>query len=184
MLPVGNLGLCVSLLLLDVPDHLIQANFPRVVDRKKGLAPADSGSNLARSCLRVIGNATDMSVSEVIELYSLRWHIELFFKVLKSTLHAGHYQFEQFQAVEGWMNCVLTTVLYLEHLRAKRLADRRLSAKQRSWWQSQRLHGLREAFIQQCQGHELKQDITMQLQNWCVGLVFQQLTRSWKLYWL
>ena len=101
-------------------------------------------------------NATDMSVSEVIELYSIRWQIELFFKELKSTLHAGHYQFEQFEAVEGWMKCALTAVLYLEHLRAKKLNDRRLSKKQRDWWRSQRLHGLREAFLQQCRGEELK----------------------------
>lgn len=100
-------------------------------------------------------NATTMSVSEVIELYSIRWQIELFFKELKSTLHAGHYQFEQFQAVEGWMNCALTAVLYLEHLRAQKLNDRRLSQERKNWWRSQRLHGLREAFLQQCEGEEL-----------------------------
>ena len=101
-------------------------------------------------------NATAMSVSEVIELYLIRWQIELFFKELKSTLHAGHYQFEQFQAVEGWMNCALTAVLYLEYLRAKKLNDRRLSQEQKNWWRSQRMHGLREAFLQQCKGEELK----------------------------
>lgn len=101
-------------------------------------------------------NATDMSVSEVIELYSIRWQIELFFKEIKSTLHAGHYQFEKFSAVQGWMSCVLTTVLYLEQLRARRLKDRRLSKDRRRWWEAQRLHGLREAFIQDCKAAELK----------------------------
>jgi len=46
-------------------------------------------------------NATDLSVSEVIELYSLRWQIELFFKELKLTLGFSQYSFEKFQAVEG-----------------------------------------------------------------------------------
>ena len=101
-------------------------------------------------------NATAMSVSEVIELYSIRWQIELFFKELKSTLHVGHYQFQQFQAVQAWVNCALTAVLFLEHLRAKKLNDRRLNQKKKDWWQAQRMHGLREAFIQQCQGEELK----------------------------
>jgi len=101
-------------------------------------------------------SATSMSLTEVIELYSIRWQIELFFKELKSTLGAGQYQFEQFAAVEAWMNCAITTVLFLEHLRAKRLADRRLSAERRRWWNSQRLHGLSEAFRQECTAHELK----------------------------
>ncbi|TWT77188.1 transposase [Neorhodopirellula pilleata] len=101
-------------------------------------------------------NATDMSVSEVIEAYSVRWQIELFFKELKSTLGVGQYQFEKFAAVEAWMNCAITTVLFLEQLRAKRLQDRRLSEERHRWWQSQRLHGLCEAFHQECTGNELK----------------------------
>jgi hypothetical protein len=101
-------------------------------------------------------NATDMSVSEVIEAYSVRWQIELFFKELKSTLGVGQYQFERFEAVEAWMNCAIATVLFLEQLRANRLQDRRLSEERRRWWQTQRLHGLCEAFRQECTGEELK----------------------------
>jgi len=101
-------------------------------------------------------NATDMSVSEVIDAYTVRWQIELFFKELKSTLGVGQYQFTQFTAVEAWMNCAITTVLFLEQLRAKRIKDRRLSAKRRQWWMAQRLHGLCEAFRQECSGKELK----------------------------
>ena len=44
-------------------------------------------------------NATKMNVSEVIELYSLRWQIELFFKELKSTLGFSQYRFQYFDAV-------------------------------------------------------------------------------------
>lgn len=101
-------------------------------------------------------NATQLSLSEVLELYSIRWQIELFFKELKSTLGVCQYQFEQFSAVEGWMQCAITTVLFLEHLRAKRLADRRLSEERRRWWAAQRLHGLCAAFRQECSGEELK----------------------------
>ena len=101
-------------------------------------------------------NATDLSVSEVIELYALRWQIELFFKELKSTLGFSRYSFEKFQAVEGWAELALTTVLFLEHQRARTLADRRLSEESRRWWASQRLHGLCEAFRQECAGQELK----------------------------
>jgi hypothetical protein len=101
-------------------------------------------------------NATQLSLGEVLELYAIRWQIELFFKELKSTLGVCQYQFEQFSAVEGWMDCAMTTVLFLETLRAKRLADRRLSEQRRRWWEAQRLHGLCAAFRQECCGEELK----------------------------
>lgn len=101
-------------------------------------------------------NALDLSVREVIELYSLRWQIELFFKELKSTLGFSQYRFQRFEAVKAWVEIALTTVLFLEHERAQRLRDRRLSEEQRRWWEAQRLHGLCAAFRQQCAGQELK----------------------------
>lgn len=101
-------------------------------------------------------NATDRSLSDILELYSLRWQIELFFKELKSTLGFAQYSFQSFTAVRAWVETTITTVLFLEHLRAQRMADRRLSQERRNWWQRQRLHGLCEAFRQECQGQELK----------------------------
>ena len=101
-------------------------------------------------------NALDLSVSEVIELYSLRWQIELFFKELKSTLGFAQYSFHSFDAVKAWVQTAITTVLYLETMRAERMQDRRLSQDRRHWWESQRLHGLCCAFRQECTGRELK----------------------------
>ena len=43
-----------------------------------------------------------LSVRDVIELYSLRWQIELFFKELKSTLGFHQYQFQKFEPVVDW----------------------------------------------------------------------------------
>jgi hypothetical protein len=101
-------------------------------------------------------NATRLSLSEVLELYSLRWQIELLFKEMKSTLGVSQYRFERFEAVRAWVEIAITTVLFLEHERAKRLQDRRLSKEQRQWWEAQRLHGLCLAFRQECEGRELK----------------------------
>lgn len=101
-------------------------------------------------------NAQDLSVSEVIEMYSLRWQIELFFKELKSTFGFAQYSFEKFSAVEAWVEIAIATVLFLEHERAKRLCDRRLSKETRRWWESQRLHGLCMAYRQECEARELK----------------------------
>ena len=101
-------------------------------------------------------NARHFSVSRVIELYSLRWQIELFFKELKSTLGFSQYTFQKFQAVQAWVKIAVLAVLFLEHERVKRIQDRRLSDDRRRWWASQRLHGLCHAFHQECAGNELK----------------------------
>lgn len=101
-------------------------------------------------------NAVDLSVGEVIELYSLRWQIELFFKELKSTLGFAQYRFQNFRAVQAWVEMAITTVLFLEYERIKHVQDRRLSVESRRWWEAQRLHGLCHAYRQQCAAAELK----------------------------
>lgn len=101
-------------------------------------------------------NALHLSLREVIELYALRWQIELFFKELKSTLGFSQYSLQRFEAVQAWVEIAIATVLFLEHQRAKRVQDRRLSAERRQWWATQRLHGLCAAFRQECEGRELK----------------------------
>jgi hypothetical protein len=101
-------------------------------------------------------NALHLSLREVIELYSLRWQIELFFKELKSTLGFDQYRFQSFAAVRAWVEIAVTTVLFLEYQRAQRLQDRRLSVDRRAWWTAQRLHGLSAAYRQECEGREVK----------------------------
>lgn len=90
-------------------------------------------------------NDLRLPVRDVIELYSLRWQIELFFKELKSTLGFHQYQFQRFEPVEGWMELALTAFLYLEHYRAEQLRRRALSAEARRWWECQRTYGLSQA---------------------------------------
>lgn len=104
----------------------------------------------------LLTNAIDMSVTEVIELYSLRWQIELFFKELKSTLGFAQYSFQNFLAVRAWVEMAITAVLFLEYERIKHMQDRRLSAEARQWWAMQRLHGLCHAYRQECANAELK----------------------------
>lgn len=104
----------------------------------------------------LITNAVNLSVLEVIELYSLRWQIELFFKELKSTLGFSQYSFHDFRAVETWVELAITTVLFLEDLRITRMNDSRLPKEKRQWWAMQRLHGLCAAYRQESAGTELK----------------------------
>lgn len=100
-------------------------------------------------------NATGRSLREIIELYSLRWQIELFFKELKSNLGFAQYSFQKFSAVRAWVEIAITTILLLETTRAERIADRRLSKEKRDWWKRQRTHGLCLAFRQECQANDL-----------------------------
>ena len=90
-------------------------------------------------------NDLTLSVRDVVELYSLRWQIELFFKELKSTLGFHQYQFQKFVCVEGWSELALTAFLYLEWSRAQQLSRKDRSQEQKDWWRSQRTHGLCQA---------------------------------------
>jgi hypothetical protein len=90
-------------------------------------------------------NDQRLSVRDLIELYSLRWQIELFFKELKSTLGFHQYQFQKFEPVEGWMELALTTFLYLEHYRVQQMSRRKLSDDEKRWWTHQRTYGLCQA---------------------------------------
>jgi hypothetical protein len=92
----------------------------------------------------------------IVELYTLRWQIELFFKEMKSTLGMVHYRFRQFERVERWVEMALATFLYLEWYRARQLARRGRSKKEREWWQWQRTHGLCQAIRQQAARADLQ----------------------------
>jgi hypothetical protein len=93
----------------------------------------------------LLTNDLRLSVRDVIELYSLRWQIELFFKELKSTLGFHQYQFQKFDSVEGWAELALTAFLYLEAYRQRQLSRSGLSEEDKNWWRQQRTHGLCQA---------------------------------------
>jgi hypothetical protein len=103
----------------------------------------------------LVTNDLRLSLRDVVELYSLRWQIELFFKELKSTLGFHQYQFRRFAAVEGWTELALAAFLYLESYRAGQLTRRGLSEEDKSWWRHQRTHGLCQAIRLATQQSEL-----------------------------
>jgi hypothetical protein len=101
-------------------------------------------------------NDRRLSVRDVVELYSLRWQIELFFKELKSTLGFHQYRFQKFEPVEGWMELALTTFMYLEWYRVQQMSRRDLSEEQKRWWRHQRTYGLCQAVRSASEQNELK----------------------------
>ena len=101
-------------------------------------------------------NDRRLSVRDVVELYSLRWQIELFFKELKSTLGFHQYQFQKFEPVEGWVELALTAFMYLEWYRVQQMSRRDLSEEKKRWWQHQRTYGLCQAVRSASEQNELK----------------------------
>ncbi len=101
-------------------------------------------------------NDLRLSVRDVIELYSLRWQIELFFKELKSTLGFHHYQFQKFEPVEAWAELALTTFMYLEWYRVQRMSRRDSSDEEKRWWEHQRTYGLCQAVRLASEQNELQ----------------------------
>jgi hypothetical protein len=101
-------------------------------------------------------NDEKLALRDVIELYQLRWQIELFFKELKSTLGLHHYRFKEFDKVETWVTLCLVTFVYLEWIRSRKLKQTSLKKKERAWWQAQRTYGLALAVRQEAELRELK----------------------------
>jgi hypothetical protein len=100
-------------------------------------------------------NDRQRTAAAVVELYSLRWQIELFFKELKSTLGLHQYRFRRFRKVEAWVQACLVAFVYLEWYRARQLRQRDLGAAERRWWQGQRSYGLCVAVRQAAEDHDL-----------------------------
>ena len=101
-------------------------------------------------------NDPNLKPSEVVELYALRWQIELFFKELKSTLGLHQYRFAQFERVEHWVELVLVSFLFLEWYRLQQLRRRGLHEKEKRRWQWQRTHGLCLAVQQAAEQDDLR----------------------------
>jgi hypothetical protein len=93
----------------------------------------------------LLTNSPRLATAEVVELYLLRWQIELFFKELKSELGMHQYNFRDWRRVNAWMEAYCLTMLYLEWLRSNRIHDQRLTKKQREKWKHYRTHGLVQA---------------------------------------
>lgn len=100
------------------------------------------GKQLVREETKVLlSNAEHVSVAEIVELYLLRWQIELLFKELKSCLGMHQYGFRTFVCVEAWMEAFRLVLLYLEWIRVRRMRSSK-TARERSWWSRQRTYGL------------------------------------------
>lgn len=95
------------------------------------------------------------SVAELIELYDLRWQIELFFKECKQTLGLARYRMRDFDVVESWVSLCLLAFVYLEWYRRQQLRAGPGDRAEQRRWQWQRSHGLTLAVRQALEQQEL-----------------------------
>ena len=101
-------------------------------------------------------NDQSLRLQDVIELYALRWQVELFFKELKSTLGFHQYQFQSFEPVEGWVELALTTFMFLEHHRKRQMSSGDCGEEQKHWWEHQRTYGLCQAIRSATEQNQLR----------------------------
>jgi hypothetical protein len=102
-------------------------------------------------------NGVGWTAADVVERYSLRWQVELFFKELKSTLGLHQYRFRRFAAVAGWVQACLVAFCYLEWYRAEQLGRSDRSEKEKGWWRWQRSHGIARRLMQEAEEADLVQ---------------------------
>lgn len=103
----------------------------------------------------LLSNDPRRSVAALVELYDLRWQIELFFKELKSFLGLARYRVSDFRSVEGWVSLVVLAFAYLEWYRAEQLQRPGQSLKEQNRWRWQRSFGLCRAVRQDVEREDL-----------------------------
>lgn len=95
-----------------------------------------------------------LGAAGVVELYALRWQVELFFKELKSTPGFAQYRFRGFAKVANRAQACLAAFCYLEWWRARQLARPGLPEKAKGWWRQQRCHGLAAAVSREAEAYD------------------------------
>lgn len=125
----------------------------------------------------LLSNDLEREIEDIIEIYDLRWQIELFFKECKSVLGLADYVFKGFKEVEGWVNGCLLAFEYLEWYRLQMLEQAKDSPAERERWRRQRSHGLALAVQQDVEREDIL--VMLEMSQTPEGLAqLQQLLRD------
>jgi hypothetical protein len=95
------------------------------------------------------------SVAQIVEIYDLRWQIELFFREMKSTLGMARYQLGRFAAVASWVRLCCVAFVYLEWYRHEMVKQSAGNSVEVQRWRTQRAYGLSRAVQQDVEAAEL-----------------------------
>lgn len=104
----------------------------------------------------LMSNDVTRTAAQVVQLYDLRWQIELFFKECKGTLGLHRYRFRVFVKVENWVQACLVSFCYVEWYRAWQLRRRDGVEDGRAWWRWQRCYGVSVAIGQATEEDDLR----------------------------
>jgi Transposase DDE domain len=104
----------------------------------------------------LLTNDVRRTAAQVVQLYDLRWQIELFFKECKGTLGLHRYRFREFVKVENWVQACLVSFVYLEWYRAWQLCRRDGDEGCKAWWRWQRCYGVSVAIGQATEEDDLR----------------------------
>lgn len=91
-----------------------------------------------RQFVALVTNDLRMLPKRVVELYELRWQIEVFFREMKGQLGLTDYQGTQFASYERYLTLTLLGFLVLEYERLRGLKGQSASAEPRRGWAAAR----------------------------------------------
>jgi hypothetical protein len=91
-----------------------------------------------RQFVALVTNDLRMSPQRVVELYELRWQIEVFFREMKGQLGLTDYQGTQFQSYERYVTLALLGFLVLEYERLRGLKGQSANEQPAAGWAAAR----------------------------------------------
>ena len=91
------------------------------------------GTIAQRPTSAVISDAVSATTEQLLNWFSLRWQIELFFREMKSELGMCQYKFGMFERVVGWVNLSVLSFCYLEWYRWQK--QKEATGKDKPFWQ-------------------------------------------------
>jgi hypothetical protein len=95
-----------------------------------------------RPFVALVTNDLEMSPKRVVELYELRWQIEVFFREMKGQLGLTDYQGTQFESYERSITLTLLGFLVLEYERLRGLKGQSANEEPACGWAAARTSAL------------------------------------------
>lgn len=110
---IGDQKVPVRIILTKLPEELLDNRTQAIKERERR---GNKSSTLARESLNISGYITNLwgfSSSEIIELYKMRWQIELLFKIFKSDFKIDKLKNLKTERIEAHIYATLIRILLL-----------------------------------------------------------------------
>jgi DDE family transposase len=109
-----------------------------------------------RQFVALVTNDLKMSPQRVVELYELRWQIEVFFREMKGQLGLADYQGTQFKSYERYMTLTLLGFLVLEYERLRGLKGQSANEEPACGWAAARTSALLQVVRRETTRHDVR----------------------------